>query len=637
MISPGQSVLLFPMQEKKLLFDAKSSIKNKFLRFCYGIIAKPFESFMGMAALNKAYFHVQDHPDGNFFDRALASLDVTYEIDEEDLKKIPANGPLIIVSNHPLGGLDGIILGSVLLRVREDSKLIVNELLTRMSEIEPYVITVNAFGGKKAMAQNVAAMKETIRHLKNGGCVGTFPSGTVSYLHRDFCISDPDWNTNIASIAKRTGANILPIYFEARNSWLFYAAGVIHPMLRTMLLPRELIRISKICKKRPAVRMYVGSVVPARKVSDFKTDEDLISWLRISSYILGGRDKKGEPQSFSQARAIQKSIEKFLPKIMQKEMQELILPVSPDKMAEEVESLPESACMIRGDKISVYCAEAWQIKRILVEIGRLREKTFREVGEGTGKSFDIDEFDQYYLHMFMWDHENKAIVGAYRIGRTDKIVNAMGVQGLYASTLFRMKPELIAHISPALEMGRSFIASEYQKKRSTLAILWRGIGEYIYRNPRYKTLYGPVSISTDYHSISKDLIVQFLTEHKTDEELAKFVKAKKPPKVRLKNAERKALSGSLDIEHISALVSEVEIDNKGLPTLLKHYLKLDGQLLAFNVDHDFGSCIDGLIMVDLMKTDVKLLKSYMGAEQAEEYRKSHGGENPESAEPSEKE
>ena len=284
--------------------------------------------------------------------------------------------------------------------------------------------------------------------------------------------------------------------------------------------------------------------------------------------------------------------------------------------------------MIKGEKISVYCAEAWQIPWGLLEIGRLREKTFREVGEGSGKSVDNDEFDQYYLHMFMWDAENKKIAGAYRMGRTDKIMNSLGVQGLYASTLFKIKRELIDRISPALEMGRSFVASEYQKKRSTLAILWRGIGEYLYRNPKYRTLYGPVSISAHYNSISKDLMVQFLMERKSSEELSKFVKPKKPPKLSIKGIDRKALvEGAPDIEHISALVSELEIDNKGIPTLLKHYLKLDGDLLAFNVDPDFGSCIDGLIMVDLLKTDPKLLKSYMGAVQTQEYRKFHGLES----------
>jgi putative hemolysin len=610
-------------QDKKIykVVDIKSSIKNKYLKFLYSIIERPLEAFLGITDLNETYDRLVKKTSGNFFKRAVEAIGVDYEISETDLKKIPREGGLVVVSNHPLGGLDGIVLGSVLLSVREDAKIILNGLLANMPEIKEYAICVNPFGGKSATAQNVSSMKDTIRHLKNGGCIGTFPSGTVSHIHvKDCCISDPEWNTNIAQIARRTKANILPVYFDGRNSWLFYLAGLIHPRLRTLLLIREMFYVAR----RKKIQMHVGGVISARKVSEFQNDEELTSWLRINSYVLGGRNNKGEKQDKTQLKIIQRSIEKIFP-MMHKEMQDLILPIDPELIEKEISALPESACMINGEKISVYCAEAWQIPWAMLEIGRLREETFREVGEGTGKSIDTDEFDQYYLHMFMWDAENKKIAGAYRIGRTDKIMNSLGVQGLYASTLFKIKRELIDRISPALEMGRSFVASQYQKKRSTLAILWRGIGEYLYRNPQYRVLYGPVSISAQYNSISKDLMVQFLMERKTSEELAKFVKAKNPPKVSMKSVDIKALmAGAADIDHVSALVSEVEIDNKGIPTLLKHYLKLDGELLAFNVDNEFGSCIDGLIMVDLLKTDPKLLKSYMGEKQTIEYRKYHG-------------
>lgn len=616
------------MSDPKLLIDIKGAIKGKWRRFAYSLVAKPLESFLGFSAINRAYDYFLAHPEyGNFFNRAVCAIGFSYEVDEKELKKIPAEGPLIVVSNHPLGGLDGITMGAVLLGVREDAKLMLNSLLSRMPDIREWSIEVNPFGGSGATAQNIAAMKETLAHLKKGGCLGVFPSGTVSYLNiGDFSITDPEWNTNVAQIARRTGAKILPVYFEGKNSWLFYALGLIHPRLRTLMLVREMMRFAR--KRRP-VRMRIGTPLDARRVAQFNSDAELTSWMRINSYVLGSKKYQNAEEAAASRWQIKNiDLGKIFPR--RHKCQELILPVDPEKMRREIEALPESAAMIKGDKISVYCAEAWQIPHVLMEIGRLREKTFREVGEGTGKSLDNDEFDQYYLHMFMWDSQAKKIAGAYRVGRTDKIINAMGMQGLYISTLFKVTAELFEKISPALEMGRSFIVSEYQKKRSTLAILWRGIGEYLSRHPRYKTLYGPVSISTEYNSISKDLIVQFLRERKTSGELSKLVKAKKPPKIRLKSAERQALlEGAQDIDHISALVSEIEIDNKGIPTLLKHYLKLDGELLAFNIDSSFGSCIDGLIMVNLLKTDPKLLKSYMGAEQTVSYRAFHGLDTPE--------
>lgn len=614
------------MSQGGKLIDIDGNIKNPFLKLLYGIIKYPLEKFLYVDEVNAAYDRLRASPSGNFFDRAMHALGFTYAIDPKELEKIPKTGPLVVVSNHPLGAFDGIIMGWMLSHVRSDAKVIANSLLAHMTEIKPYLIEVNPFGGKAATVSNMAAMKDTIKLLKHGGCVGTFPSGTVSYLHlRDCCISDPEWNTNIANIARRTQANILPIYFDARNSWLFYIMGLIHPLLRTVMLPREMIR----CARKNRIKVHIGSLISARSIAEFKTDAELTSWLRINSYILGGRSERGERRDMQEVHLIKSGLAKLFP-AMQPQMQELILPINPELMEAEIARLPADACMIDGDKSKVYCAEAWQIKWTLVEIGRLRELTFREVGEGTGKSIDNDEFDQYYLHMFMWDVPNRKIIGAYRIGRSDKILNSLGVQGLYVSTLFNIQREFIDRISPALEMGRSFIAPEYQRKRSTLAILWRGIGEYLHRHPQYKTLYGPVSISANYNSISKDLMVQFLSEKKTSEELSKFVKAKKPPKARLNNTEKRALLSSANsIDHISALVSEVEIDNKGIPTLLKHYLKLDGELLAFNVDNDFGNCIDGLILVDLLKVDLRIMAQYMGKSQAIEYRKFHGFDTPE--------
>ncbi len=618
------------MTEPKKLIDLKSHCKGLFSKALYAIFGSAFEKFIGIKDLNEAYQYVQEHPEyGNFFNRAIRAIDFSYEVDERDIKKIPTNCPLAVVSNHPLGGLDGIAMGAMLLGVREDTKVVLNSLLCKMEEIKPWSISVNPFGGAKATAENVGAMKDMIKTLRNGGCVATFPSGTVSYLNvADKCICDPEWNTNIAQIIRRTKATILPVFFEGRNSWFFYLCGLIHPRLRTVLLIREMFLRAR--KKIP-VRIRIGTPISPKQMEEFQTDEELTSWMRLNSYLLGEkayRQSADKMASAWQIKNISNSIKNIFPPLRPRPLQDLILPIDPQKMSDEIDALPEECCMIKGEKFSVYCAEAWQIKWTLLEIGRLREKTFREVGEGTGKSVDNDEFDQYYLHMFMWDSENKRIVGAYRIGRTDKILQSLGVQGLYASTLFNIQKELIYRISPALEMGRSFIASEYQKKRSTLAILWRGIGEFLSRNPQYKTLYGPVSISTEYNQISKDLMIQFLSEKKTSEELAKFVKAKKPPKVRMNSADKRALlTGVQDIEHISALVSEVELDNKGIPTLLKHYLKLNGELLAFNVDNDFGSCIDGLIMVNMLKTEPKLLKSYMG-EKAIEYRAYHGLSTP---------
>jgi putative hemolysin len=262
----------------------------------------------------------------------------------------------------------------------------------------------------------------------------------------------------------------------------------------------------------------------------------------------------------------------------------------------------------------VFIAEARQIPAVLREIGRLREVTFRAVGEGTGNAIDLDRFDDTYQHLFMW-HKGKAeVVGSYRLGCVDEILARDGGKGLYTSSLFKFRAGFLERLGPSLELGRSFVRAEYQRKPTSLALLWRGVGEFLVRNPRYKLLFGPVSISRDYQGLSRRLMIEYLQTHHGDDDYAGQVKAKNPPRERLDPGERTALSLVRDADDVSALVSEIEEDNKGMPVLLRHYLKLNARILSFNVDPAFGHCTDGLIVVDLRTADVKMLRRFMGAE-----------------------
>jgi putative hemolysin len=245
------------------------------------------------------------------------------------------------------------------------------------------------------------------------------------------------------------------------------------------------------------------------------------------------------------------------------------------------------------------------------------------VQEGTGRPRDIDDFDRHYLQLVLWNQGKREIVGAYRLGRSDQILARAGLRGLYTSTLFKFAPGFLEKLGPALELGRSFVRSEYQGHAIPLALLWRGIGAFLVRHPQYKTLFGPVSISRSYSELSRRLMLEFLTSSHGEGPLAARVKARQPPKDRLARAERALFSGLLrNVDDLSALVSEIEDDGKGVPVLLRHYLRLNASLLGFNLDPAFGNCIDGLIMVDLRTSDPRLLMRFMGVEG---YRKYHAG------------
>ncbi len=291
---------------------------------------------------------------------------------------------------------------------------------------------------------------------------------------------------------------------------------------------------------------------------------------------------------------------------------------------EEIHNLPTNQTLLLHGEYRVAFGHATQIPYLLREIGRLREVTFRQAGEGTGKALDLDEYDTFYLHLFLWREDTQEVIGAYRLGQTDKLLTRLGKRGLYIQTLFNCHPSFFNRINPALEMGRSFIRVEYQKSYNALLLLWKGIGHYVARHPRYKFLFGPVSINQEYQMSSRRLMVTYLRDRNFMPELAKLVKPKNPfllkPDEWMETAARHLLG---DIEEVSAWVAELENDSKGVPVLLRQYIKLGGKFLGFNIDPQFSQVLDGLILVDLTQTDQRILERYMGKEGTESFLNTH--------------
>jgi len=289
---------------------------------------------------------------------------------------------------------------------------------------------------------------------------------------------------------------------------------------------------------------------------------------------------------------------------------EIAVPGDQGEIVAEVEALRRRGTLTTAGRMELHLAEAGEIPTVLREIGRQREISFRAVGEGTGKALDLDRFDPLYLHLFMWDPKRQQIAGAYRIGRTDVLLPEHGPEGLYTSTLFSFQQPFLDHLTPGLELGRSFVTPDYQRSIGALSGLWKGLGHYVTQNPQYRKLFGPVSISRDYTPISRNLIVSFLRESREDADLAPLVHPLHPPE--LSEFEHHHISPHLDsIEQVSTRVSEVEPDGKGMPVLLRQYLRLNATLLAFNIDPAFGNCLDALLMLDLDRVPPALLRRYL--------------------------
>lgn len=594
-----------------MIIDLSEHLRTPLQRSLYKVVGPWFETTMGLRGIDAVYQRTRElylhHDDGQtcfaWFDSVLVAHKVEADLDEPPEFEFPQKGPLVIVANHPYGILDPCILAQYVAKRRPDLKVMTNSLLEAMPELKKHIISVNPFGGQEAAKGNVSAMKDALRHLRDGGALLIFPAGEVAGYKPGRGIEEPVWTHHVGSLVRRTQATVLPVFFPGRNSAFFHAAGLVHPRLRTGLLLREF------CKTRgQRIEMRIGTPIPFSKLRRHEEDETLTKYLRIHTFILANRRKPGTapapelppPVTLDTARAISHQ----------------------RRIVSEVTAVRDRGGMLVSQgQLSVYCAHSHEIPDTLQEIGRLREITFREVGEGTGQEVDLDKYDRYYQHLFLWDEEKQQIAGAYRLGRADIILREYGPKGLYTSTLFKFEKPFLANLESAVEMGRSFITKAYQRNLSSLPMLWKGIAHWMVRNPGYKKLFGPVSISQDYDKLSRKMMVEFLQGNCLHEDLASFVKPRRPFRyLRNRRLMREFISANLrDVDDCSALISSVETDGKGIPILLKHYLRLNGTLLSFNVDKDFSSVIDGLIMVDLTETDPKLLAKYMGEDNCRAY------------------
>ena len=572
----------------------------------------------GLKRCQQLYEQIPQHQNlTDFSAQALEKMAVDYHISAEGLKRIPQSGACVLVANHPYGGIEGMVLFHILSQIRPDFKVLGNFLLGRVPQLRSHLIEVDPFGGANAIRSNISPMRHARQLLRDGGLLVIFPAGEVSsWQSWQAGVVDPVWSVNVGRLIRTSKAPVLPVYFPGHNGPFFQLAGMAHARLRTLLLPRMLLN-----RQQRTLQPIIGNPVPAKRCLAIADDQKLIDYLRLRTYSLGlDVPQKNGSQTDEKTETITDIA------------LDPIEPVPVELLQQDLAALTEQQHLLDSGEYSVYYASAEQLPHLLVEIGRLREETFRQAGEGTGNAVDLDDFDRHYHHLFVWNRDKSEIVGAYRIGQVDRLLAAGGITALYSSSLFEFKPRLYQALEQGLELGRSFVRVEYQRSYAPLLLLWKGIGHYLLLYPHYRYLFGPVSISRDYGEASRRLMTSTLTRHYLVDELSRLVRPRFP--VSVKPMKVPGFSRSLcdqllqDVDDISALVADLEQDNKGIPVLLRHYIGLGGKLLAFNLDPDFSDVIDGLLLVDLPNADKKQLQRYMGREGYKFYVDQHQDPDP---------
>ncbi|MGC1205447.1 MAG: lysophospholipid acyltransferase family protein [Flavobacteriaceae bacterium] len=562
-----------------------------------------------ISTINKFYKRNKHLQGIDFLDRILEEFQIKFEIPDEDLKRLPKNGAYITVSNHPLGGIDGILLLKLMLQQRDDFKIIANFLLHRIEPMKPYIMPVNPFEDRKEVKSSIAGFKNSILHLKGGHPLGLFPAGEVSTYRDGKLVVDKPWEEAAIKLIKRAEVPVVPIYFHAKNSKLFYKLSKISDTFRTAKLPSEVLT-----QKRRVIKVRIGKPISVDDQKEHETLEEFSEFLRRKTYMLSN--------TFEDKSKLLENISSTLktPKIPKR----IVTPIDTKIMLKEVEALQKGDFrLLQSKNYEVFLAPAEKIPNILREIGRLREITFREVGEGTNEAIDLDTFDTYYHHMFLWDNESKLIAGAYRMGLGSKIFKSYGIDGFYLQDLFRFEPELYKMMSESIEMGRAFIIKSYQQKPMPLFLLWKGIVHTTLRFPEHKFLIGGVSISNQFSNFSKSLMIEFMKSHYYDPYIAQYVHPKKEFKVKLKDADKDFVfdETEADLNKFDKFIDEIEPGALRLPVLLKKYIKQNARLVAFNVDPLFNNAVDGLMYIKIADLPESTVRPVMEEFQAEMERK----------------
>lgn len=509
----------------------------------------------------------------------LDFLNLRYTVDQVERRRIPASGRLLIVANHPSGALDALALLHLVGSVRTDVKIVANDLLGQIEGLRELLLPVRILGGKPS-AQSLAAIDQALREEQ---CVIVFPAGEVSRLGARG-ITDTRWRRGFLRFAMDNDAPVLPVRIQARNSALFYGASALSKPMGTALLAREMFKRSG---RRIALR--VGSVMRMDRAAE---PEAALARVRQTLYSLGKKSEENAPPQRT-----------------------LITPVDPRVLGDAVRALEILGETSDGKRICVGRLPAGS--PLLREIGRLRELTFRAVGEGTGNALDIDSYDAHYEHIVLWDEAAGKIAGAYRIARGAATLATHGLKGLYTASLFRYTDDVVPRLAEGMELGRSFVAPEYWGSRS-IDYLWQGIGSYLRRHPNVRYLFGAVSLSAALPLAAREQIVAYYARYYGE------VEGKAISRHPFQYRDVPPSFGELDAETAFGVL-KANLDSLGatIPMLYKQYTELcepgGARFLAFGVDPAFSDSIDGLIEVDLQRIRPKKRARYLkaGASQAE--------------------
>ncbi|WP_179197626.1 lysophospholipid acyltransferase family protein [Hymenobacter crusticola] len=542
-----------------------------------GPLRSAVQHFAQLRELHQLYAQAQHLTGLEFVAAILDKLAICVQYTPAELRRLPPMGAFLALANHPCGLLDGLVLLHVLGQARPDLRVAVNELLAPLlPQLGEQFVLVQP--DAQEPGRNVPGLRRLLRFLHNDIPLLLFPAGEVAHRPGLFQgVTESVWHPTAGRLLTATRLPVVPVWLSGQNSTSFSWLGLVHRFLRTARLPAELLN-----KRGTTVRVRIGTPIAAAELHGLPAAERL-TYLRARVHALSGA---ATPSDAGAAAPLAPPV---------------IAETDPALVAADLAALRPGRHLLQYQRWEVYVAKSKEIPNVLREISRLRELTFRGEGEGTQQPCDLDAYDTYYRHLFLYDRQQRCVVGAYRLGHGRSILRQHGRRGFYLHSLFKLKRALCPLLRQSLELGRSFIRAEYQRQPLPLALLWKGIALYLGMHPEYRYLIGPVSISNRFQPVSKAVMIDFIRRHCFDAETAAYVRPRKQFRYQpLDKQEPVAVlqTGLDDVQALNKLVASLEPGGMGVPVLLRHYLQQNARFVGFNLDPAFTNALDGFVLLD---------------------------------------
>lgn len=565
-------------------------------------------NLIGFRKINRLYSPSADLENKAFTEDMLRRYNISYDVNENELNCIPKEGPFMIVSNHPFGAVEGIVLYDAIAKVRPDFKIMANFILGFIPNLKDVFFSVNPFENNPELGSSTAGIKASLMQLVEGHGLGVFPAGEVARYHGHSYPEDIDWAPSVAKIIMKTKVPVIPVYFDGNNSRKFYFRARIHSKLATLRLVKELLN-----KRNRKLIMKIGKLVLPAEMEQYTTPEALAAYLKNRSYAL-------------QANIVNET-KRFRTRVSDP----IDAPFRTSSLIRELNAIRKQSLLFSTAGFECYLADYKDISHVMREIGRRREEAFRAVGEGTGKSIDTDNYDTYYKHLILWDTKEQTIAGGYRIGLGNEIYGKYGTRGFYVDSLFNIDAKFEPYLKETIELGRSFVSVDYQKDLLPLMLLLKGLMETIMKNPEMNYFIGPVSISSWYPKFYQSLMVYYVTTEHTDDEMTKLFRPKTPFLPDFNKCDVNVLMEKHmeSVDKFDRYLMKLSNGDYRMPTLFKKYLKINAKFLCFNVDPDFNDTLDGLLLLkftDYPKEELDMMLKDIPEEKHPAYYKRFGKE-----------